>query len=109
MRSLSRSRAGARAASKDGSKTISSNDPTHIAMPLTPVSKSEFKARALEPLRLIEASGEDLIVTDHGKPTLEIRPYRSREAQPLDILRGSVMRYDNPLDPIAKEDWETSL
>ncbi|ABK11545.1 conserved hypothetical protein [Burkholderia cenocepacia HI2424] len=109
MRSLSRSRAGARAASKDGSKTISSNDPTHIAMPLTPVSKSEFKARALEHLRLIEASGEDLIVTDHGKPTLEIRPYRSREAQPLDILRGSVMRYDNPLDPIAKEDWETSL
>ena len=109
MRDVSRSRAGARAASKDGSKTISSNDPTHIAMPLTPVSKSEFKARALEHLRLIEASGEDLIVTDHGKPTLEIRPYRSREAQPLDILRGSVMRYDNPLDPIAKEDWETSL
>lgn len=109
MRSVSRSRAGARAASKDGSKTISSNDPTHIAMPLTPVSKSEFKARALEHFRLIEASGEGLIVTDHGKPTLEIRPYRSREAQPLDILRGSVMRYDNPLDPIAKEDWETSL
>lgn len=59
MRSVNRSRAGARAASKDGSKTISSNDPTHIAMPLTPVSKSEFKARALEHLRLIEASGED--------------------------------------------------
>lgn len=109
MRSVSRSRAGARAASKDGSKTISSNDPAHIAMPHTPVSKSEFKARALEHLRLIEASGEGLIVTDHGKPTLEIRPYRSREAQSLDILRGSVMRYDNPLDPIAKEDWETSL
>lgn len=109
MRSVSRSRAGARAASKDGSKTISSNDPAHIAMPLTPVSKSEFKARALEHFRLIEASGEGLIVTDHGKPTLEIRPYRSREAQPLDILRGSVMRYDNPLDPIAIEDWETSL
>lgn len=108
MRSLSRSRAGARAASKDVSKTISSNDPTHIAMPLTPVSKSEFKARALEHFRLIEASGEGLIVTDHGKPTLEIRPYRSREAQPLDILRGSVMRYDNPLDPIAEDDWEAS-
>jgi antitoxin (DNA-binding transcriptional repressor) of toxin-antitoxin stability system len=49
-----------------------------------------------------------LIVTDHGKPTFEIRPYRSREAQPLDILRGSVMRYDNPLDPIAEDDWEAS-
>ncbi|MGR3908444.1 type II toxin-antitoxin system Phd/YefM family antitoxin [Burkholderia sp. SR8] len=77
-------------------------------MPHTPVSKSEFKARALEYFRLVEASGESLIVTDHGKPTLEIRPYRSREAQPLDILRGSVMRYDNPLDPIAEDAWEAS-
>ncbi|AKM38802.1 prevent-host-death protein [Burkholderia contaminans FFH2055] len=77
-------------------------------MPHAPVSKSEFKARALEYFRLVEASGESLIVTDHGKPTLEIRPYRAREAQPLDILRGSVMRYDNPLDPIAEDDWEAS-
>ena len=77
-------------------------------MPHAPVSKSEFKARALEYFRLVESSGESLIVTDHGKPTLEIRPYRSREAQPLDILRGSVMRYDNPLDPIAEDDWEAS-
>ncbi|WP_175882656.1 type II toxin-antitoxin system Phd/YefM family antitoxin [Burkholderia sp. BCC0044] len=77
-------------------------------MPHAPVSKSEFKARALEYFRLVEASGESLIVTDHGRPTLEIRPYRSREAQPLDILRGSVMRYDNPLDPIAEDDWEAS-
>ncbi|KVC73324.1 prevent-host-death protein [Burkholderia ubonensis] len=77
-------------------------------MPHAPVSKSEFKARALEYFRLVEASGESLIVTDHGKPTLEIRPYHPREAQPLDILRGSVMRYDNPLDPIAEDDWEAS-
>ncbi|MDR8727177.1 type II toxin-antitoxin system Phd/YefM family antitoxin [Burkholderia pseudomultivorans] len=77
-------------------------------MPHAPVSKSEFKARALEYFRLVEASGESLIVTDHGKPTLEIRPYRSSESQPLEILRGSVMRYDNPVDPIAEEDWEAS-
>lgn len=75
-------------------------------MPHAPVSKSEFKARALEYFRLVEASGESLIVTDHGKPTLEIRPYRSSESRPLDILRGSVMRYDNPDDPIAENDWE---
>ncbi|MCO8575808.1 type II toxin-antitoxin system Phd/YefM family antitoxin [Burkholderia multivorans] len=77
-------------------------------MPHAPVSKSEFKARALEYFRLVEASGESLIVTDHGKPTLEIRPYRSSASQPLDILRGSVMRYDNPIDPIAEDDWEAS-
>ena len=60
------------------------------------VSKSEFKAKALELFRQVEASGESLIVTDHGKPALEVRPYRGVERSPLDVLRGSVMRYDNP-------------
>lgn len=70
------------------------------------VSKSEFKSRALEFFRQIEASGESLVVTDHGKPTLEVRPYRSGSRTPLAILRGSVIRYDNPTDPVAADDWE---
>lgn len=65
------------------------------------VSKSEFKAKALEFFRQVEASGESLIVTDHGKPVVEVRPYREIERNPLDILQGSVMRYNNPADPIA--------
>ena len=65
------------------------------------VSKSEFKAKALEFFRQVEASGESLIVTDHGKPVVEMRPYREIERNLLDILRGSVMRYNNPADPIA--------
>lgn len=72
------------------------------------VSKSEFKAKALEFFRQVEASGESVVVTDHGKPTLEVRPYRDAERSPLDILRGSVVRYDNPVDPIGAEDWEAA-
>jgi antitoxin (DNA-binding transcriptional repressor) of toxin-antitoxin stability system len=72
------------------------------------VSKSEFKAKALEFFRQVEASGESLIVTDHGKPAVEVRPYRGIERNPLDILRGSAMRYSNPVDPIAVGDWEAA-
>ncbi|WP_211453758.1 type II toxin-antitoxin system Phd/YefM family antitoxin [Collimonas antrihumi] len=72
------------------------------------VSKSEFKSRALEFFRQIEASGESLIVTDHGKPALEVRPYRNTTREPLDVLRGSVVRYDNPTDPIGENDWEAA-
>lgn len=72
------------------------------------VSKSEFKAKALEFFRQIEASGESVIVTDHGKPALEVRPYRSVDRNPLDVLRGSVVRYENPTDPIAEGDWEAA-
>lgn len=69
------------------------------------VSKSEFKAKALEYFREIEASGESMIVTDHGKPALEVRPYRSIERDPLDVLRGSVVRYEDPTEPVAADDW----
>lgn len=72
------------------------------------ISKSEFKTKALEYFRQVEASGETVIVTDHGKPTLEVRPYRGRERPPLDILRGSVIRYEKPTDPVGENDWEAA-
>ena len=72
------------------------------------VSKSEFKSKALEYFRQVEASGHSVIVTDHGKPALEVRPYRSIERMPLDVLRGSVIRYDNPTAPVAADDWEAA-
>lgn len=70
------------------------------------VSKSQFKARALEFFRQVEASGEPLVVTDHGQPTLEVRPYRPVTHDPLQVLRGSVLRYDDPLAPMAADEWE---
>ncbi|KDB06245.1 prevent-host-death family protein [Burkholderia sp. lig30] len=66
----------------------------------TVVSKSEFKAKALEYFRQVEASGESVVVTDHGKPALEVRPYRSIDRNPLDVLRGSVVRHDDPEAPV---------
>jgi len=39
------------------------------------VSKSAFKAKALELFREVERSGRELIITDHGKPVLKIVPY----------------------------------
>ncbi|SAL84024.1 toxin-antitoxin system, antitoxin component, PHD family [Caballeronia choica] len=76
-------------------------------MPNKQVSKSEFKARALEYFRLVESSGESLIVTDHGKPTLEVRPYQQEaKRDPLDVLKGSLLRYDDPMEPVGEDDWE---
>jgi prevent-host-death family protein len=69
-------------------------------------SKSEFKAKALECLRQVEATGEPIVITDHGVARLEVRPYRALERSPLDILRGSVLRYDQPTAPVAVDDWE---
>lgn len=70
------------------------------------VSKSQFKAKALEFFRQVEATGESVIVTDHGKPTLEVRRYRDNKRTPFEILRGSVVRYDDPIEPVAMDEWE---
>lgn len=72
----------------------------------THVSKSQFKAKALEYFRQIEASGETLIITDHGEPSLEIRPVEKMKRDPMEILRGTVLRYDDPFEPVGLEDWE---
>lgn len=72
------------------------------------VSKSQFKAKALEFFRQVETSGEPVVITDHGEPKLEVRPYKALVRQPLDVLRGSVLRYDSPTAPVAEDDWEAS-
>ena len=72
----------------------------------TEFSKSQFKAKALEILRRVEATGEPVLVTDHGKPTIEVRRHRSLARSPLDILRGSVVEYHDPTKPVGEQDWD---
>ena len=70
------------------------------------VSKSTFKAKALEYFREVESTGRELIITDHGKPVLKVVPYAHDPAEALRTLRGTVLRYSDPLEPVGLEDWE---
>ena len=63
------------------------------------VSKSEFKARALELFRQVEVSGEPVIVTDKGRPAIEVRRYQADQRSPLERLRGSVLELVEPFEP----------
>jgi prevent-host-death family protein len=71
------------------------------------VSKSSFKAKALEYFRQVESTGKELVITDNGKPVLKIVPYTHDPAEALRALRGSVIRYADPLEPVGLEDWES--
>ena len=71
------------------------------------VSKSRFKPRALEFFRKVEESGEELVITDKGRPVIRVVPYKEESAKaPRQKLRGSVRRYERPLDPIGEWDWD---
>jgi prevent-host-death family protein len=70
------------------------------------ISKSRFKARALELFREVESTGGTMIITDHGRPTIEVRPYRKVDRNPLEILHGSVTEYQDPMGSVGEGDWE---
>jgi antitoxin (DNA-binding transcriptional repressor) of toxin-antitoxin stability system len=72
------------------------------------VSKSLFKARALEYMREIQETGATLVITDRGHPVLSILPFREEEEHAREALLGSVSRYDSPTDPVDTEAWEAS-
>lgn len=57
-------------------------------------------------MRLVEKTGEPIVITDHGTPCLEIRVYQDPDIDPLNKLKGSVVSYAQPTDPVADEDWE---
>lgn len=72
------------------------------------ISKSEFKPKALEYLRLVEHHKLSLIISHRGKPVVKLVPVPEAEkpADSLKSLRGSVIKYKLPFAPVAADDWE---
>lgn len=72
----------------------------------TEISKSKFKTHALEIFRRVETSGEPVIVTDHGTRTVIVRKYTDTARNAHDKLKGSVLVYRSPFDPVDDDAWE---
>lgn len=72
---------------------------------MKPVSKSVLKSRMLEYFREVEATGEELIVTNNGQPVLRIVPYR--RALTVDSVfadvRGKIRYHGDLLEPTTGE------
>ena len=70
------------------------------------VSKSQFKARALEYFRAVEKSRKPVVVTDRGKPVLKVVPYTEDLEEILRDLRGALIKYKEPTKPVGEADWK---
>lgn len=70
------------------------------------VSKTQLKSQLLEYLRKVEKSKKPLIVTHGGEPVIKITAYKEDPEQILKSLRGSIISYDDPLEPVGEKDWE---
>ena len=71
------------------------------------IAKSEFKPKAFEYFRIVESTGEEILITDHGRPVLKIVKYSDSDNDILESMKGTVTYYDEPKEPVAVEDWET--
>lgn len=72
------------------------------------VSKSQFKPRALEYFRQVEKTGAALVITDHGKPVLRILRYDDDPLAALKSLRNTVVKYEDPTEPVDDEEWDAA-
>ncbi len=69
------------------------------------IAKSVFKAKMLEIMRTIEATGEEVVVTDHGRPTVVVRPYLELQdvRSVFDDLTGRLVLHEDPDEPTVTE------
>jgi len=68
------------------------------------VSKSRFKAQALALFRQVERTGQPIVIADRGVSVLTLARYRADPA--LALLRGTVVRFKAPTQPVAVDAWE---
>ena len=70
------------------------------------ISKSKLKAKMLQIFRELEESGEELTVTDFGRPVLRIVPIKNKA--PVEKMfseyRGRVKYYEDPDSP-TQDEW----
>lgn len=61
------------------------------------ISKSKLKSKLLEFLRFVESEGEEIIVTDRGKPVIKISRYGNSPSteELFGQMRGKVKYYED--------------
>jgi prevent-host-death family protein len=68
------------------------------------LAAAEFKARCLELMERVRETGVEYVVTKHGVPVAKLVPYRApKRVASFGSMKGTVLKYERPLDPIDGE------
>jgi prevent-host-death family protein len=71
------------------------------------VPKSALEGKMLEYLQQVEDTGEELVVTDNGRPVVKVVPIRRARASAATLfgdVRGRVVYHEDILAPVT-DDW----
>lgn len=70
-----------------------------------PVGAAEFKARCLELIDRVRETRVEYVVSKHGQPVARLVPYDPPDAPSsfLGCMKGTVVQYERPFDPVEGE------
>jgi prevent-host-death family protein len=72
----------------------------------TVLAAAEFKATCLELMDRVRETGVEYVVTKHGKPVARLVPYiEPKPRKVVGSMKGTVLKYERPYDPIDAE-WD---
>ena len=72
------------------------------------VPAAEFKARCLELMDRVRETGAEYVITKHGTPVAKLVPVvEARRDRFLGSMKGTVLDYERPLDPLD-DDYEVN-
>jgi prevent-host-death family protein len=72
------------------------------------VPAAAFKAKCLELMERVRETGVEYVVTKHGRPVAKLVPYTTSRRQPVfGSMKGTVLEYERPFDPIDGE-WDVN-
>lgn len=72
------------------------------------IPAGEFKAKCLKLLDEVAATGEEIVVTKCGR--VVARVVAPRRVRDWSHLHGSVLKYEDPLEPAGDpDDWDVGL
>jgi prevent-host-death family protein len=70
------------------------------------VAAADFKATCLELMDRVRETGQEYVVTKHGRPVAKLVPYVApKPRRVLGSMKGTVLKYERPFDPIDAE-WD---
>ena len=69
------------------------------------IKASEFKARCLKLMDEVAESGEEIVITKHGRPVSKLAPHRDKPKLFFGIDRGRIEILGDIAEPIGVE-WD---
>ena len=77
----------------------------HLMQTENSIRASEFKAKCLRLMDMVNESGKEIVITKYGKPISKLVPYRKLPDSLFGLHKNQIVSHDDLIDPLDLS-WE---